>query len=96
MVPLSRAVCCRPCLPSRLPPQLAGLAGDGNVTTAVAIVSIGCHKSAAQGLCIDMLRRKLLPYSSFGLSSCTSDRPGRNKRELALDAVQCAFQRFTT
>lgn len=49
MVPLSRAICCRPCLPKRLPPQLAALNGHDNVTIAVAIVSIGCHKSAAIG-----------------------------------------------
>jgi syndecan 1 len=48
-VPLSRAVCCRPCLPKALPPGLQRLGGHDNVTTAVAIVSIGCHKSSAQG-----------------------------------------------
>jgi hypothetical protein len=49
LVPLSRAICCRPCLPKRLPPQMASLRSHDNVSTAVAIVSIGCHKSAAIG-----------------------------------------------
>jgi len=50
LVPLSRAVCCRPCLPKELPQGLQQrLAGHNNVTIAVAIVSIGCHKSTAPG-----------------------------------------------
>lgn len=49
LVPLSRAICCRPCLPKHLPPELSSLHGNDNVSTAVAIVSIGCHKSAAVG-----------------------------------------------
>lgn len=48
-MPLSRAICCRPCLPKHLPPELSSLHSNDNVSTAVAIVSIGCHKSAAVG-----------------------------------------------
>ena len=44
-VPLSRALCCRPCLPTSLP-DLPGKAVDDD---AVAIVSIGCHGSTGGG-----------------------------------------------
>ena len=48
MVPLSRARCCRPCLPSQLPDSLGQL--DPHLDPqGVAIVSIGCHRSTGQG-----------------------------------------------
>lgn len=72
MVPLSRAICCRPCLPKRLPPQLGGLHGHDNVTAAVAIVSIGCHKSAAQGQ--SMAALEVTAFMSRGLAVCVSPR----------------------
>jgi hypothetical protein len=62
LVPLSRAICCRPCLPKHLPPELSSLHGNDNVSTAVAIVSIGCHKSAAVGA----HQRQQCPWSSSG------------------------------
>jgi len=39
-VPLSRAICCRPCLPSSLPPD-----EDDRSQTPLAVVSLGCHAS---------------------------------------------------
>jgi hypothetical protein len=44
-VPLSRAICCRPCLPGELPKvsQLKDPAAK-----AVAIVSVGCHASSGK------------------------------------------------
>ena len=48
VVPLSRARCCRPCLPSQLPDSLGQL--DPHLDPqGVAIVSIGCHRSTGQG-----------------------------------------------
>eukprot|EP00208_Stichococcus_sp_RCC1054_P005234 CAMPEP_0206139990 /NCGR_PEP_ID=MMETSP1473-20131121/7929_1 /ASSEMBLY_ACC=CAM_ASM_001109 /TAXON_ID=1461547 /ORGANISM="Stichococcus sp, Strain RCC1054" /LENGTH=623 /DNA_ID=CAMNT_0053533959 /DNA_START=71 /DNA_END=1944 /DNA_ORIENTATION=- len=47
LVPLSRALCCRPCLPMDLP--TVAVDADGSNATALAIVSIGCHKSTARG-----------------------------------------------
>lgn len=43
LVPLSHAICCRPCLPDELPPQLAQDVGEDN--KPVAVVSTGCHPS---------------------------------------------------
>lgn len=42
LVPLSHAVCCRPCLPKTLP-------GDTSNSTALAILSLGCHASSNPG-----------------------------------------------
>jgi len=39
-VPLSHAVCCRPCLPKKLP---------GSNDTALAVLSLGCHASSNPG-----------------------------------------------
>ncbi|GIL81288.1 hypothetical protein Vretimale_1161 [Volvox reticuliferus] len=46
LVPLSRAICCRPCLPGELPRP----ARFGNTTAArpVAVVAIGCHPSSGK------------------------------------------------
>ena len=52
MVPLSRAVCCRPCLPDPDDQEVAGMLAefsDDVNATALAVVSIGCHKSDAPG-----------------------------------------------
>lgn len=46
LVPLSRARCCRPCLPAELPDSQGQLSPDAQ---PVAVVSIGCHKSSGQG-----------------------------------------------
>ena len=46
LVPLSRARCCRPCLPAELPDSQGQLSPEAN---PVAVVSIGCHKSSGQG-----------------------------------------------
>ena len=48
VVPLSRARCCRPCLPPQLPDSLGQLDPHLN-PHGVAIVSIGCHRSTGQG-----------------------------------------------
>ena len=40
-VPLSRAICCRPCLPKEIP--------GTTEATAVAIISTGCHPSSNRG-----------------------------------------------
>ena len=45
-MPLSRAKCCRPCLPTELPDSQGQLDPDAK---SVAVVSIGCHKSSGQG-----------------------------------------------
>ncbi len=45
-MPLSHAICCRPCLPSELPKTAAPIAPDAN---AVAVMSIGCHASSGSG-----------------------------------------------
>ncbi len=46
LVPLSRARCCRPCLPAELPDSQGQLSPGAK---PVAVVSIGCHKSSGQG-----------------------------------------------
>lgn len=46
LVPLSRARCCRPCLPSVLPDSDGQISPDSK---PVAVVSIGCHKASGQG-----------------------------------------------
>lgn len=40
-VPLSRAICCRPCLPADIP--------GGQKEKALAVISIGCHASSNRG-----------------------------------------------
>ncbi len=47
LVPLSHAVCCRPCLPRSLPEDPTGVIPAND--SAVAVVSIGCHASTAVG-----------------------------------------------
>lgn len=42
-VPLSHAVCCRPCLPEELPPDPSGAAPAGQAP--LAVISLGCHAS---------------------------------------------------
>lgn len=42
-VPLSHAVCCRPCLPQELPSDPSGRVPDGE--KALGVVSLGCHAS---------------------------------------------------
>lgn len=42
-VPLSHAICCRPCLPSELPPDSSGRIPSGE--KPVAVVSLACHVS---------------------------------------------------
>ncbi|CAL8464819.1 g4354 [Coccomyxa elongata] len=46
LVPLSHAVCCRPCLPTELPKTQAPIPPDAS---AVAVMSIGCHASSGNG-----------------------------------------------
>ena len=46
-MPLSHAVCCRPCLPESLPEDPTGVIPAND--SAVAVVSIGCHASTAVG-----------------------------------------------
>lgn len=41
-MPLSHAICCRPCLPDKLP----GISANDS---ALAIVSLGCHASSNPG-----------------------------------------------
>ncbi|KAK9846475.1 hypothetical protein WJX81_004918 [Elliptochloris bilobata] len=45
-VPLSHAICCRPCLPQTLPDSGGALPPGAS---AVAVISVGCHGSSAQG-----------------------------------------------
>ena len=47
LVPLSHAVCCRPCLPEALPEDPTGVIPAND--SAVAVVSIGCHASTSVG-----------------------------------------------
>ncbi|KAL4445747.1 hypothetical protein ABPG77_008946 [Micractinium sp. CCAP 211/92] len=42
-VPLSHAICCRPCLPSELPPDPSGRIPGGQAP--LALISLGCHAS---------------------------------------------------
>ncbi len=42
-VPLSHAICCRPCLPGELPPDPSGRIPAG--AKPLAIISLGCHSS---------------------------------------------------
>lgn len=42
-VPLSHAICCRPCLPGELPPDPSGRIPGG--AKPLAIISLGCHSS---------------------------------------------------
>ncbi|KAL4425873.1 hypothetical protein ABPG75_009889 [Micractinium tetrahymenae] len=42
-VPLSHAICCRPCLPSELPPDPSGRIPGGE--SPLAVISLGCHAS---------------------------------------------------
>ncbi|GLI61083.1 hypothetical protein VaNZ11_003350 [Volvox africanus] len=46
LVPLSRAICCRPCLPGELPRPAHF--GNVNVAKPVAVVAIGCHPSSGK------------------------------------------------
>ncbi|KAG2449218.1 hypothetical protein HYH02_005965 [Chlamydomonas schloesseri] len=49
LVPLSRAICCRPCLPGELPRPPSDMHSLGNGTAKpVAVVSIGCHPSSGR------------------------------------------------
>ncbi|PNW87122.1 hypothetical protein CHLRE_02g110000v5 [Chlamydomonas reinhardtii] len=49
LVPLSRAICCRPCLPGELPRPPSEMHRLGNGTARpVAVVSIGCHPSSGR------------------------------------------------
>ncbi|KAG1676824.1 hypothetical protein FOA52_010333 [Chlamydomonas sp. UWO 241] len=49
LVPLSRAICCRPCTPTELPAG-AEAGGSGElVPKPVAVVSSGCHASSGRG-----------------------------------------------
>ena len=45
-MPLSHAICCRPCLPQALPDSGGALPAGAS---AVAVISVGCHGSSAQG-----------------------------------------------
>lgn len=47
LVPLSHAFCCRPCLPTELPPVTSGFIQPGD--QPLAIVSIGCHAATGFG-----------------------------------------------
>lgn len=47
-VPLSHAICCRPCLPQELPPDPSGQRPAGEVP--VAVISLGCHPSTDRDL----------------------------------------------
>lgn len=40
-VPLSHAICCRPCLPAELPPDSSGRIPGGQ--KPLAVISLGCH-----------------------------------------------------
>jgi hypothetical protein len=42
-VPLSNAICCRPCLPDELPPDTSGRITPGQ--KPLGIISLGCHTS---------------------------------------------------
>ncbi len=46
LVPLSHAICCRPCLPTELPPDPSGSISPGD--KPLAVVSVGCHASTNQ------------------------------------------------
>jgi syndecan 1 len=43
-VPLSHAICCRPCLPKELPPDPSGRIPEGQAHP-LAVISLGCHGS---------------------------------------------------
>ena len=45
LVPLSHAICCRPCLPEELPDSGGRISPDEK---GVAIVSIGCHAATGE------------------------------------------------
>ena len=45
LVPLSHAICCRPCLPEELPDSGGRISPDDK---GVAIVSIGCHAATGE------------------------------------------------
>jgi syndecan 1 len=42
-VPLSHAICCRPCVPDELPPDASGRIPPGQAP--LAVISLGCHPS---------------------------------------------------
>lgn len=50
LVPLSHAICCRPCVPGELPPEPLRRAGlpEYPDTKPLAVVSIGCHPSSGR------------------------------------------------
>ncbi|EFN57686.1 expressed protein [Chlorella variabilis] len=47
-VPLSHAICCRPCLPDELPPDPSGRIPAGE--KPLAVISLGCHASTDRSL----------------------------------------------
>lgn len=47
-VPLSRAICCRPCLPDELPADPSGRIPGGQ--SPLAVISLGCHASTDRTL----------------------------------------------
>ena len=47
IVPLSRAVCCRPCIHD-IPPSALSPAPNGEDNTPIAVISHGCHEVAPQ------------------------------------------------
>ncbi len=50
LVPLSRALCCRPCVPHHLPKYAEDPEDPASANvTALAMISIGCHRSTARG-----------------------------------------------
>ena len=99
LVPLSHAVCCRPCLPDSLPEDPTGTIQAND--SAVAVISIGCHASTAVGATLisvasrSACSRELSPSAMLQpMHALTKEAPedGFFPLKDGVNAVQCFLQ----
>lgn len=77
-VPLSHAICCRPCLPDELPPEPSGRIPGGQAP--LAVISLGCHPTTDRVLptrCEERANSFVAGYSESIKVFSTPGRAGR-------------------